>query len=125
MDSAMKQIDHLAKGTWQYFVLHVHSPASIYHKIGNLIQLGKCCLDSICFKLEYSYSWKYSIQRVLDGNFSAEKLQTKNPLDDVELSNGTGFITAEDNFNAHLKIAREMRPVCSSSQYVLSTNITT
>ena len=31
--------------------------------------------------------------------------------DDVMLSDGTGFMTAQENYQAHLKIAQNIRPV--------------
>lgn len=54
------------------------------------------------------------MQRILDGNFKAKQLKMRNPEDDVELTNGTGFMTQEMEYVAHLKIAKDSTQVSQS-----------
>ena len=42
-----------------------------------------------------------------DGNFKADHLTQRNEADDVALTNGEGFMTAQGPYNAHLKDATE------------------
>lgn len=42
---------------------------------------------------------------VADGNFKADHLIPKNEVDDVQLTNGEGFMTSEGPYRAHLKDA--------------------
>ena len=50
---------------------------------------------------------------VFDGNFSAEQLKMKRPLDDVHLTDGSGFLVAEGPYQEHLKVAIEIKEVRS------------
>jgi hypothetical protein len=58
-----------------------------------------------------SNRWKYSRGFVFDGNFSAEQLKMKRPEDDVHLTDGSGFFTAEGQYQKHLKVAIEIKEV--------------
>ena len=42
-----------------------------------------------------------------DGNFKADHLTPKNEVDDVRLTEGEGFMTAEGPYAAHLKDAAD------------------
>ncbi|EGO26567.1 hypothetical protein SERLADRAFT_368125 [Serpula lacrymans var. lacrymans S7.9] len=44
---------------------------------------------------------------VMDKNFNAEHMESKNPHDDVPLANGTAFLMANQLYMEHLKIAKE------------------
>ncbi len=48
---------------------------------------------------------------VMDGNFVSEHLQMKNPVDDVKLSDGHGFMVTAEQYEAHLKVANDTRKV--------------
>jgi len=48
---------------------------------------------------------------VFDGNFSAQKMKPTNPGDDVHLTDGNGFITGDAHYQAHLKVAKEVKEV--------------
>lgn len=41
----------------------------------------------------------------MDGNFKIEQSKPKRPEDDVALTSGTGMMTAEAEYKAHLKVA--------------------
>ncbi len=43
-----------------------------------------------------------------DGNFKADHLTPKNAADDVWLTEGEGFMTAAEPYEAHLKDATEI-----------------
>lgn len=63
--------------------------------------------------LKYLTRWKFTRGFVFDGNFSAEQLKMKRPEDDVHLTDGTGFLTAEARYQEHLKVAIEIKEVRS------------
>ena len=58
-----------------------------------------------------SNRWIYARQTVYDGNFSAELFKPKTPEDDVRLADGTGFMVGQERYNAHLKVATEIKEV--------------
>ena len=47
----------------------------------------------------------------MDGNFSADHIKMRNPGDDVNLTNGTGFMVEDQDYQAHLQIAKEIKGV--------------
>jgi hypothetical protein len=49
---------------------------------------------------------------VADGNFKADHLKQKNDKSDVWLTNGEGFMTNTDRYEAHLALATETKQVC-------------
>ena len=57
------------------------------------------------------YSFVYTRQVVYDGNFSAELYKPKFPEDDVQLTNGTGFMVGKKRYHEHLKMATEIKQV--------------
>lgn len=57
--------------------------------------------------------WKYARNITYNGNFSAEQLKPKNPWDDVNLTNGDGFMVREAPYQEHLKVAAEIKEVYS------------
>jgi hypothetical protein len=61
-------------------------------------------------KLSY-FRWKFGRGLVFDGNFSAEQLRMKRPLDDVHLTDGSGFLVPEGPYQEHLKVAIEIKEV--------------
>jgi hypothetical protein len=48
---------------------------------------------------------------VYDSNFSAEQLKMKHPDDDVDISNGHGFMVTRGPYGEHLSVAKEMKEV--------------
>lgn len=48
---------------------------------------------------------------VADGNFKADHLKQKNDKSDVWLTNGEGFMTNTDRYEAHLALATETKQV--------------
>lgn len=49
-----------------------------------------------------------------DGNFKLEHMKTKHPEEDVWLSDGQMFMTAESPYQAHLATAVEVKQVSIS-----------
>ena len=47
----------------------------------------------------------------MDGNFSAEHMKMRNPEDDVELTDGHGFMVGDKRYKEHLKNAVEDKEV--------------
>jgi hypothetical protein len=62
-------------------------------------------------KFRFLNRWKFTRGYVFDRNFSAEQLKMKRPEDDVHLTDGTGFLTAEARYQEHLKVAIEIKEV--------------
>lgn len=54
---------------------------------------------------------------VADGNFKADHLKQKNDKSDVWLSNGEGFMTNTDRYEAHLALATETKQVSHLSSF--------
>ena len=48
---------------------------------------------------------------MLDGNFKAEHQKMQKPGDDVPLSQGNGFMVGNEEYQAHLTIAKEHKEV--------------
>lgn len=46
--------------------------------------------------------WLYRRTIVADGNFSLEKTKSKNPANDVALTNGEGYMVRESEYREHL-----------------------
>ena len=57
------------------------------------------------------FRWKYRRILVMDGNFTAEHMKMRNPDDDVELTDGHGFMVGEKPYKEHLKSAVEDKEV--------------
>ena len=48
---------------------------------------------------------------VADGNFKADHLKQKGDESDIQLTNGEGFMTNNDCYNAHLAVATDTKQV--------------
>lgn len=59
--------------------------------------------------------WLYMPNLVMDGNFKIEHSKPRRPKDDVNLTEGTGMMTAERRYSAHLKVAKVHKKVGDSS----------
>ena len=55
-------------------------------------------------------SWLYSRSLVMDGNFKADHLNQINPGDDVQLTEGKGFMTGQEKYSEHIKEALAKAP---------------
>ena len=51
----------------------------------------------------------------MDGNFQAEHMKIKNPENDVQLTDGTGFMVSRVPYKSHLKSVVERRQVSTTS----------
>ena len=71
------------------------------------------CKAAALFLLHVSYlcRWPYGKSAVLDGNFSQQHRQTRNPGDDVPLADGELFMVKEAPYKEHLKTAKEFKEV--------------
>jgi hypothetical protein len=49
---------------------------------------------------------------VVDGNFTAQHMNMKQPHLDVSLSDGLGYMVTEGKYQAHLSSAVESKEVC-------------
>jgi hypothetical protein len=78
---------------------------SPHPSVNLMIYVQKFCWNSIIHR------WLYWRSLVVDGNFSAEHLHMKNPNDDVELTNGTGYFVERQRYQQHIKEAVEIRQV--------------
>ena len=52
---------------------------------------------------------------MMDGNFQAEHMKMRNPENDAQLSDGTGFMVSKNQYESHLKTAVERQQVNSIS----------
>ncbi|KAG1733409.1 uncharacterized protein EDB91DRAFT_1084462 [Suillus paluster] len=52
-------------------------------------------------------SWLYSRSLVMDGNFKAEHMHAANPIDEVPLMDGRGFMVGDGKYKAHLALAKD------------------
>ncbi|KAI1784921.1 hypothetical protein LXA43DRAFT_1100891 [Ganoderma leucocontextum] len=69
--------------------------------------------------------WKYTLSVVLDGNFSAQHRQMRNPNDDVPLADGHGFMVKDHPYKEHLKTAVEIKqtPTCNDHRAALNSDL--
>jgi len=65
--------------------------------------------------------WLYTRSETLDGNFEINKLKTKNPWDDVSLSDGTAYMVEDIPYQAHLKNAKEIKQKSTCNQHRAAT----
>ncbi len=61
-------------------------------------------------------SWTLTRSFVQDGHFLAKHLRMKSPWDDVALSDGSGFMTQDGPYKAHLAQAKEVKDVSGLSR---------
>ena len=64
-------------------------------------------LKSILSTLIIYFRGLYTRILTADGNFKADHLTPRNAVDDVRLTEGEGFMTAEGPYAAHMKDATE------------------
>jgi hypothetical protein len=62
-------------------------------------------------------TWLYTRTTTLDGNFEMNKLKSKNPGDDVSLSDGTAFLVGHTRYRAHLQMAKEIKEKSTCNQH--------
>lgn len=51
---------------------------------------------------------------VLDGNFKADHIRMRNPHEDVNLTNGEGYVVEESRYGKHINVSQEVKQVMSS-----------
>ncbi|KAG1888829.1 hypothetical protein F4604DRAFT_1915889 [Suillus subluteus] len=70
-------------------------------------------------------SWLYSRSLVMDGNFKAEHLHAANPIDEVSLMDGHGFMVGDTMYKAHLANAKDtmQRSECNNHRAVNQANV--
>ncbi|KIO07157.1 hypothetical protein M404DRAFT_137071 [Pisolithus tinctorius Marx 270] len=64
-------------------------------------------------------------QYVMDGNFTTQHMKMNRPELDVSLSNGTGYMVAEEPYQAHLEqsLDNKERSTCSNHRAIDAANI--
>ncbi|KAG1721016.1 uncharacterized protein EDB91DRAFT_1240354 [Suillus paluster] len=69
-------------------------------------------------------SWLYSRSLVMDGNFKAEHMHAANPIDEVPLMDGRGFMVGDGKYKAHLALAKDavQRSECNNHCAVNQAN---
>nr|VWP01973.1 Cytochrome P450 monooxygenase AKT7 (EC (AK-toxin biosynthesis protein 7) [Ganoderma boninense] len=72
-----------------------------------------------------TWQWKYTRSVVMDGNFSAQHRQMRNPSDDVPLADGHAFMVEEKPYKEHLRTAKEYqeKSTCHDHRAVFSATI--
>lgn len=48
---------------------------------------------------------------VIDGNFKGDHVRMRNPKDDVELTNGEGYMVEQKRYANHLAVTKEVKQV--------------
>ncbi|KAH9913117.1 uncharacterized protein B0H18DRAFT_860401, partial [Fomitopsis serialis] len=68
--------------------------------------------------------WKYTQTFVMDGNFSAEHLKMKLPLEDIALADGHGFMVTDKPYKQHVATAADRREksTCHAHRAVNAAN---
>jgi hypothetical protein len=61
--------------------------------------------------LNFDFRWLYIPSINVDGNFELEHLAMKDPLLDVSLSNGEGFMVEDFQYQYHLGLAKDATEV--------------
>ena len=61
---------------------------------------------------------------IMDGNFSAQHQQTKNPGDDVRLADGHGFMVTDAPYKQHLRTAVQVKQVSPIAERKLRLQFT-
>ena len=51
------------------------------------------------------FRWKHAASIIMDGNFSAQHANMKNPQDDVRFADGHGFMVTDAPYKEHLRTA--------------------
>jgi hypothetical protein len=117
LDLAMKGTKNLELGTLLISVLHVRNPESICLKIGGTMKTSLFQFHYIMART-HLLSPRFLFYRniVTDGNFSADSMKMKNPMDDVALSDGRGFMVQDGPYQNHLQEAKEIPQVSQGQQ---------
>ncbi|KAG1724150.1 uncharacterized protein EDB91DRAFT_1087569 [Suillus paluster] len=70
-------------------------------------------------------NWLVMQRYVVDGNFTAQHMNMKNPEEDVSLTDGEGYMVTELPYQAHLKDSKEVKDksLCSNHRAVNAANI--
>ena len=79
---------------------------------------------SVWSKTDIRNSWKHCASMIMDGNFSAQHRQMKNPHDDVRLADGHGFMVEDAPYKEHLRTAfhrKEVRPCPDQGKHHTNT----
>jgi len=86
-------------------------------KIGESTGIGMSIDISTWKLLTYCFSKNLFMRGfMMDGNFQAEHMKMRNPENDVQLSDGAGFMVSNKPYELHLKSAVERRQVSSISR---------
>jgi hypothetical protein len=69
--------------------------------------------------------WVYTRTFTLDGNFEMNKLKSKRPTDDVFLSDGKAFLVEDEQYQAHIKLSRDIKQdrTCNQHRAVTEGNL--
>ncbi|KAG1722548.1 uncharacterized protein EDB91DRAFT_1088099 [Suillus paluster] len=69
-------------------------------------------------------SWLYSRSLVMDGNFKPEHMHAANPIDEVPLMDGRGFMVGDGKYKVHLALAKDavQRSECNNHRAVNQAN---
>ncbi|KAI6007523.1 hypothetical protein F5J12DRAFT_905459 [Pisolithus orientalis] len=83
----------------------------------NLLQIGKPDMTGLDDTIMRQY--------VMDGNFTAQHMKMNKPELDVSLSDGTGYMVAEEPYQAHLEqsLDNKERSTCSNHRAINAANI--
>jgi hypothetical protein len=103
-------IQLLARVTWPYSVLHVHSLVSTFPHIHLVIRSMFHILLSVHVHQSSTHlmcRWLYRRNIVVDGNFSLEHMKMKQPSQDVFLNDGCGYVVASAPYMQHLQNSTE------------------
>ena len=100
---------HQHRQSWQIFVRHVLSPASISQQIGAMIHYGNSIqrpLSSIFDLFMFDNRWVYCQFFIANGNFKADHVRQWS-TSDLWLSEGTSMISKWEDYQEFLHTAVE------------------
>ncbi|KAG2126994.1 hypothetical protein BD769DRAFT_1628332 [Suillus cothurnatus] len=92
-----------------------------YHELmrDSLVKPGPGNLASFCaacpqpgINMPLHWRWLIMQRYVVDGNFTAQHMNMRQPHLDVSLSDGLGYMVTEAGYQAHLSSAMESKDVC-------------
>ncbi|KAG2108111.1 hypothetical protein BD769DRAFT_1366002, partial [Suillus cothurnatus] len=92
---------------------------------GNLaLFCAACPQPGINMPLHWRHNWLIMQRYVVDGNFTAQHMNMRQPHLDVSLSDGLGYMVTEAGYQAHLSSAMESkdRSSCSNHRAVNAAN---
>ena len=114
----MRLKNHLEMESLHCSVLHVLNLELICLQIGKMILISQLSLvipSYIGSNYDCSRE-KYYRVLVIDGNFKGDHVRMRNPTDDVELTNGEGYMVEQKRYQDYLSTAKEVKQVCISDQ---------